>query len=163
MLLLAYCDGLFVVGGVMRSFSFGLRLLLVLVGACSAGGDVLSCLMRGLRPLDPNTWLPGSPPNLGKSKLKLPLYEEPLALLCCAFTAERGGDRPTAPEDESRFLYSRSSVCNRSTCAFNSPFSCLSASCALDSSVTLVSRSLRCCSLRSRKARCAALFCALRF
>lgn len=57
-----------------------------------------------------------------------------------------------------RFLYSFSSTVILSTLERSSWFSLLAASEAFCNSSTLVSKSLRCLSLRSRNARCAALF-----
>ena len=65
--------------------------------------------------------------------------------------------------NDSLLRYSRSSMDIFSTCARRMLFSWLADSEAFCKSSTLVSRSLRCFSLRSRNARWAARFCALRF
>lgn len=74
-----------------------------------------------------NIWFVGRSPNLGKSNWKS-LFRIPLApfrAVGLVLTPRRGGDRPTPLllTHESRFRYSRSSICNRSTWAFKSPFS----------------------------------------
>jgi len=148
----------------------------LVTGDCLAEGGVIlpRCRTPLLTPLGMgcgllNIWLPGRAPNLGKSNWKLLLVllmDDPLLLRLGPVYAVNGGEPRDAPEpapNDKRFLYSRSSTWSLSTCALSRPFSCLSASCVLARSATLVSRSLRCFSLRSRNARCAARFCALRF
>jgi hypothetical protein len=108
---------------------------------------------------------PGRVPNLGNSNWKLfELF--PFAELAKKLSPlPVGGDRLTLLVllSDKRFLYSRSSICSLSTWARKSPFSWFADSEAFSSSPTLVSKSLRCFSLRSRKARCAARFCAFLF
>lgn len=103
--------------------------------------------------------VPGRPPNRGNSKEKL-FAPELLLLLSIELNPEARGWVRLSPEllRDNRLRYSRSSICSPDTCARSNPFSWLEASEAFSSSCTLVSRSLRCFSLRSLKARCAARF-----
>lgn len=111
---------------------------------------------------------PGRRPNVGNSNEKLtsfglltppprPLparYEgRPLAL----------SDELLVPLSENCLRYSDSSDDIFSICARKMLFSWFADSDAFSKSSTLVSRSLRCFSLRSRNARWAARFCAFRF
>lgn len=111
---------------------------------------------------------PGRVPNFGNSNWKF----TPFGWLAVEFPrplpAKYGGKAPfrvalRPAENESLFLYSRNSTDSLSIWARRILFSWFADSDAFSRSCTLTSKSFKCFSLRSRKALCAALFCALRF
>ena len=94
---------------------------------------------------------PGRSPNLGKLN-----WKSLIPVGACEYVV--GDTRGPDPLVDNLFLYSLTSTFKRSTSARRRPFSWFVDSEAFSNSSTLVSRSLRCRSFRSRKARCAARF-----